>query len=179
MASARPAHCRRPLSVSTRRECCAVSALRRMRLLNCKPHKLSDWWRTAMDFSFSDEQVMLRETVRKLMDEHAPLKYLRRLDREQTYPSELYQEWVKAGFLSIPFPEAYGGLGGSVLDVVIIAEELSRRSADLVMAYAGSVFCGLNIFRKGSEEQKRYWLPKLLSGEIKMSISISEPDAGS
>jgi alkylation response protein AidB-like acyl-CoA dehydrogenase len=132
-----------------------------------------------MDFSFTDEQVMLRETVRKLMDEHAPLKYLRRLDREQTYPSELYEEWVKAGFLSIPFPEAYGGLGGSVLDVVIIAEELSRRSADLVMAYAGSVFCGLNILRKGSEEQKRHWLPKLLSGNIKMSISISEPDAGS
>ena len=132
-----------------------------------------------MDFSFTDEQVMLRETVRKLMDEHAPLKYLRRLDREQTYPSELYEEWVKAGFLSIPFPEAYGGLGGSVLDVVIIAEELSRRSADLVMAYAGSVFCGLNVLRKGSEEQKRHWLPKLLSGDIKMSISISEPDAGS
>jgi alkylation response protein AidB-like acyl-CoA dehydrogenase len=65
------------------------------------------------------------------------------------------------------------------LDVVIIAEELSRRSADLVMAYAGSVFCGLNILRKGSEEQKRHWLPKLLSGDIKMSISISEPDAGS
>ncbi|MBZ5698858.1 MAG: acyl-CoA/acyl-ACP dehydrogenase [Acidobacteriia bacterium] len=132
-----------------------------------------------MDFSFTDEQVMLRETVRKLMDEHAPIKYLRRLDREQTYPSELYEEWVKAGFLSIPFPEAYGGLGGSVLDVVIIAEELSRRSADLVMAYAGSVFCGLNILRKGSEEQKRHWLPKLLSGDSKMSISISEPDAGS
>lgn len=132
-----------------------------------------------MDFSFTDEQVMLRETVRKLMDEHAPIKYLRRLDREQTYPSELDEEWVKAGFLSIPFPEAYGGLGGSVLDVVIIAEELSRRSADLVMAYAGSVFCGLNILRKGSEEQKRHWLPKLLSGDSKMSISISEPDAGS
>ena len=132
-----------------------------------------------MDFSFTDEQVMLRETVRKLMDEHAPIKYLRRLDREQTYHSELYEEWVKAGFLSIPFPEAYGGLGGSVLDVVIIAEELSRRSADLVMAYAGSVFCGLNILRKGSEEQKRHWLPKLLSGDSKMSISISEPDAGS
>jgi alkylation response protein AidB-like acyl-CoA dehydrogenase len=132
-----------------------------------------------MDFSFTDEQVMLRETVRKLMDEHAPLQYLRRLDREPAYPSELYQEWVKAGLLSIPFPEAYGGVGGSVLDMVLVAEELSRRSADLVMAYAGSVFCGLNILRKGSEEQKRHWLPKLLSGDIKMSISISEPDAGS
>jgi alkylation response protein AidB-like acyl-CoA dehydrogenase len=47
------------------------------------------------------------------------------------------------------------------------------------MAYAGSVFCGLNVARKGSEEQKRRWLTKLLSGEIKMSISMSEPEAGS
>ena len=43
----------------------------------------------------------------------------------------------------------------------------------------GSMFCGLNLVRKASEEQKRYWLPKLLAGEIKMSISMSEPDAGS
>ena len=47
------------------------------------------------------------------------------------------------------------------------------------MAYAGSVFCALNLARKGSEEQKRHWLPKVLSGEIRMSISMSEPEAGS
>ena len=63
--------------------------------------------------------------------------------------------------------------------MVIIAEELSRKSFDFFMAYGGSVFCGLNVVRKGTEEQKRHWLPKLLSGEIKMSISMSEPDAGS
>ncbi len=132
-----------------------------------------------MDFSFSEEQELMRGTVRKLMDEHASPEYLRRLDREQAYPYELYDEWVKAGLLSMPFPESYGGLGGSVLDMVIIAEELARKSTDLVMAYGGSVFCGLNLLRKGSEEQKSYWLPRLFSGEVKMSISISEPDAGS
>ena len=47
------------------------------------------------------------------------------------------------------------------------------------MAYAGGVFCGLNIVRKGSEEQKSHWIPKLLAGDIRMAISISEPDAGS
>ena len=83
------------------------------------------------------------------------------------------------GLFKMPFPEAYGGLGGSVLDMVIIAEELARKSGDFYMAYSGSVFCGLNVARKGSEEQKRGWLPRLFSGEIKMSISMSEPDAGS
>ena len=132
-----------------------------------------------MDFSFTEEQRLMRESVRKLMDRIATPEYVRRLDREQAYPQELYDAWVKLGLLRIPFAEEYGGLGGSVIDLVIVAEEISRKSADFFMAYAGSVFCGLNVARKGTEEQKRHWLPKLLSGEIKMSISMSEPDAGS
>ncbi|OGA18440.1 MAG: hypothetical protein A3G25_07700 [Betaproteobacteria bacterium RIFCSPLOWO2_12_FULL_63_13] len=132
-----------------------------------------------MDFSFSEEQNILRDSVRRMMDKVATPEYVRRLDREQAYPTELYDAWVELGLLRLPFPETYDGLGGSVLDMVIIAEELARKSADFYMAYAGSIFCGLNVARKGSEEQKRYWLPKLFSGEIKMSISMSEPDAGS
>jgi alkylation response protein AidB-like acyl-CoA dehydrogenase len=132
-----------------------------------------------MDFSFTEEQRMMRESVRKVMDHIATPEYVRRLDREQAYPQELYDAWVELGLLRIPFAEEYGGMGGSVIDLVIVAEEISRKSADFFMAYAGSVFCGLNVARKGTEEQKRHWLPKLLSGEIKMSISMSEPEAGS
>lgn len=132
-----------------------------------------------MDMSFTEEQNMLRETVRKLMDKHAPREYIRRMEREQAYPYEVYDAWIEAGLLSMPFPEEYGGLGGTVIDLAIINEELAYRSADFSMAFGGSAFCGLNVLRKGSEEQKRYWLPKLLSGEVKFSISMSEPDAGS
>jgi alkylation response protein AidB-like acyl-CoA dehydrogenase len=132
-----------------------------------------------MDFSLTEEQRMMRDSVRKAMDRIATPEYVRRLDREQAYPQELYDAWVELGLLRIPFAEEHGGLGGDVTDLVIVAEEISRKSADFFMAYAGSVFCGLNLARKGTEEQKRLWLPKLLSGEIKMSISMSEPEAGS
>jgi alkylation response protein AidB-like acyl-CoA dehydrogenase len=132
-----------------------------------------------MDFSLSEEQILLRDSVRKLMDRVATPDYVRRLDREQAYPYELYAAWADAGLLRLPFPEAYGGLGGSVIDMAIVAEEISRKSADLYMAFSGSTFCGLNILRKASEEQKRHWLPRLLSGEVRMAISISESDAGS
>ncbi len=132
-----------------------------------------------MDFSFSEEQNLLRESVSKLMDRHATPEYIRKLDREQGYPYELYDKWVEAGLLRMPFPEEYGGLGGNIIDLAIISEELSLRSTDLAMTYGGSIFCGLNVLKKGSEEQKRKWLPKLLSGEVKFSISMSEPDAGS
>ena len=132
-----------------------------------------------MDFAFTDEQKLLRETVRKLMDTHAPPEYIRRLDREQGYPYELYEKWVEAGLLSMPFPEEVDGLGGSVIDLTIIAEELARKSPDFFMSYAGSVFTGLNIMRKGTPAQKQTWLPKLFAGEVRMAIAISEPEAGS
>ena len=132
-----------------------------------------------MDFEFSTEQNILRESVRKMMDKLATPQYIRQLDRDQAYPYQLYETWVEMGLLAMPFPEEYAGAGGDVIDMAIIAEELSRKSFDFFTAYGGSVFCGLNVLRKGTEEQKRYWIPKLLSGEIKMSISMSEPDAGS
>ena len=66
-----------------------------------------------MDFSFTEEQRLLRESVRKLMEKHAPPSYVRRLDREQSYPYELYDAWVEAGLLGLPFPADYGGLGGN------------------------------------------------------------------
>jgi alkylation response protein AidB-like acyl-CoA dehydrogenase len=132
-----------------------------------------------MDFGFTDEQNMLRDSVSKLMDKHATPEYIRKLEREQAYPYELYDEWIKAGLLAMPFPESYGGLGGDAIDLAIITEEIAYRSTDLSMALGGSLFCGLNLVRKATEEQKRHWLPKLLSGQIRMSISMSEPDAGS
>ncbi len=132
-----------------------------------------------MDFEFSEEQNLLRETVRRLMQKHATPDYVRRHDRERIYPEELFQAWAEAGLFGLPFPEDYGGAGGSLIDVTIVAEEIARISADLVMAYGGNIFCGLNLLRKASEEQKRYWLPKLFKGETKFSISMSEPDAGS
>ena len=132
-----------------------------------------------MDFRFTEEQIILRDNVRKMMDRIATPEYIRALDKEQAYPYELYNAWVEMGLLRLPFAEDVGGLGGSVMDMVILAEEIARNSFDLFTAYGGSVFCGLNIARKGADEQKKRWLPKLLSGEIKMSISMSEPDAGS
>jgi alkylation response protein AidB-like acyl-CoA dehydrogenase len=132
-----------------------------------------------MDFTFSEEQRMLRESVRKMMARCATPEYVRRLDREQAFPEELYAEWLKMGLFSMPFPEEYGGLGGSVIDLVIIAEELAYKGFDLYTAFGGAVFCGLNILRNGTEEQKRHWIPKVLSGEAKFSVSMSEPDAGS
>jgi alkylation response protein AidB-like acyl-CoA dehydrogenase len=132
-----------------------------------------------MDFGFTEEQELLRANVRKLMDRHAPADYIARHDRDRTYPYDLYQAWIEAGLFRLPFAEEQGGLGGSVIDLAIVAEEIAYSSADFYMAFAGGVFCALNIVRKGSPEQIAHWIPRLLAGQTRMSISISEPDAGS
>ena len=100
-----------------------------------------------MDFGFTEVQELLRANVRKLMDRHAPPDYVARHDRDRTYPYELYDAWVEAGLFGLPFAEEHGGLGGSVIDMAIVAEEIAYTSADFYMAFAGGVFCALNIVR--------------------------------
>ena len=132
-----------------------------------------------MDFSLNEEQRLLIDSVRKLMARHATVEAVRALDRARAYPYELYQAWVDAGLLALPFPEELGGAGGSMLDMALMLEELGRTSADFVMTIGASLFCGLNLVRKGTDAQRAAFIPRLLDGRIRMGISMSEPDAGS
>ena len=91
----------------------------------------------------------------------------------------MFDAWIEAGLLGLPYPDDLGGSGGSVLDLALVSEEIGKTSADLVMAYAGGLFCGMTVARKGSDEQKQKWIPAQIEGRIKFSIGISEPDAGS
>jgi alkylation response protein AidB-like acyl-CoA dehydrogenase len=132
-----------------------------------------------LDFDLTEEQEMLRDSVQKLMQRHAPPEAVRRWDADRRFPEELYVAWAEAGLLGLPFPQEVGGLGGTAEDLAVVIYELARVSSDLTMAYAGSIFCGLNVLRKGSPEQVAHWMPRLIGGEVKYAIGISEPDAGS
>jgi len=132
-----------------------------------------------MDFKFTEEQNILRESVRRMMDRIATPDYIRQHDRERAFPDELYDAWVEMGLLRMPFPEAYGGLGGNAIDMMIISEEISRKGFDFYASYAAGVFTAHTLLKQGSEEQKCRWLPRFFSGDIKLSTSMSEPGAGS
>jgi len=132
-----------------------------------------------MNFDLSAEQGLLRDSVRKLMERHVSKEKLRAWDNARSFPDEVYLAWIEAGLLRLPFPTEYGGLGGDAVDVALVVEEISKVSTDLCMAYSSAVFCGLNILRKGTEEQKAYWLPRIMDGTSRLLISISEPGAGS
>ncbi|MBN9097798.1 MULTISPECIES: acyl-CoA dehydrogenase family protein [unclassified Pseudonocardia] len=132
-----------------------------------------------MDFDFTPEQDALRAAVREMMDREAPEEYLQRLDREHLFPHELWRRWVEMDLLAMPFPARYGGLDGGVLEFVITAEEIGRKGYDLAGAYGMTVFLGLLLVRHGTDEQADEIVPGIVRGERRLSISITEPDAGS
>ncbi|MFB7332948.1 acyl-CoA dehydrogenase [Streptomyces adustus] len=105
--------------------------------------------------------------------------YLARVVAEGGYPSELWQEAAKLGYLGVNLPEAYGGGGGGIAELSIVLEELGAAGAPLLMMIVSPAICGTVIARFGTEEQKREWLPALADGSRTMAFGITEPDAGS
>jgi alkylation response protein AidB-like acyl-CoA dehydrogenase len=132
-----------------------------------------------MDFSPTPDQAMLCESVRKLMHRFADDDYLRRCDEASEFPHELYAQWVSSGLLGLPFPEEYGGQGAGILDFVLVAEEIGRRGYDVTLPYCAPIFNALNLLRNGTQEQRERLLRPFLAGQIRFSIAMTEPGAGS
>lgn len=132
-----------------------------------------------MDFSFTEEQKMLRDTVKRFMEKECPLDGVGKMEEAGIFPYELFDKMAELGWFSLPFPEEYDGLGCGPVEFAIIAEELGRYSIDIAAGYGMPVFCGLSLLHNGTEEQKKYYLPKIAEHKIRFSISITEPNAGS
>src|SRR5690349_17151222 len=101
-------------------------------------------------------------------------------DEEQTFPSEVIRKLGELGYMGSIFPEELGGAGLSYIDYSIIIEELSRVDGSVgIIVAAHTSLCSNHIYKMGSEEQRRRYLPKLASGEWIGCWSLTEPEAGS
>jgi alkylation response protein AidB-like acyl-CoA dehydrogenase len=131
------------------------------------------------DFTPTEEQRDVLDAVRSMTERVATEDYLREHDDGELYPYELYAQFVEMGLLGLPFPEEYGGLGRGILDFALVAEEIGRKGYDLAAVYGIPIFNALTVLRHGSEEQRRRWIPELLSGRVRFCVAITEPGAGS
>jgi len=133
----------------------------------------------AIDFHHGDTIDMLRATVRQFaMDEIAPRAA--EIDRSNEFPPDLWRKMGDLGLLGITVGEEYGGTAMGYLAHVVAMEEVSRASASIGLSYgAHSNLCVNQIQRNGTPEQKRRYLPKLVSGEHVGALAMSEPGAGS
>jgi isovaleryl-CoA dehydrogenase len=132
-----------------------------------------------LEFGLNDTSQQLRDSVRNFAAREITPRTVE-IDQENLFPADLWQKLGALELHGITVSEDYGGCGMSYLDHVIVMEELSRASASVALSYAAhSNLCVNQIFRYGTEIQKRQYLPKLLSGESVGALAMSEAGAGS
>src|SRR5215469_1494355 len=131
-----------------------------------------------MDFSFSDQQKLIRDTVRQFMEtEVRPL--VRELERVEKFPLELFKKLGELGCCGMLTPEEWGGSGLDTVSYVLMLEEVARVYTALSTALGVASIVQVPISRLGSDVQKRKYLKRLASGEILGSFCLTEAAAGS
>jgi len=132
-----------------------------------------------MHFDLPDDHRLLQETVRDFaQQEIAPVAA--DLDREKRFPYEIVAKMGELGWMGIPFPEEYGGAGGTTLQYALAVEELTRVDSSVAITMCAHTSLGTQpIYLFGSEAQKTALLPDLTAGRKLGAFGLTEPEAGS
>jgi len=131
-----------------------------------------------VDFHFSEEQTMLRELAREILEKELDLERLKEVEAEgDWFDRELWAKLAEANLLGLAVPEAQGGMGMGFLELCVLLQEIGRAVAPLP-ALPALVCGGLAIARFGSDAQKQRWLPGIAKGEVICSACLTEPGGG-
>ena len=119
----------------------------------------------------------IRESVATICQKYGE-EYWRNLDKKKEYPTDFVKEMTTSGFLNILIPEEYGGAGLGLKEACIVLEELSLQGAHAGACHAQMYVMG-TLLRHGSDKQKKEYLPKISSGELRLqSFAVTEPNSG-
>ncbi len=130
-----------------------------------------------MDFTLNEEQEMLKTAARDFLEKECTESVVREVeDGDSGYSPELWRKIADLGWLGLIYPEQYGGSAGSLLDLVVLYEEIGR--AMLPGPHMSTVvLCGETILAAGSEQQKADLLPKMIKGDLILSLALTEPES--
>ena len=132
-----------------------------------------------IDHRLDPEHEELRCTVEEFAHDVVAPKIADFYERHE-FPYEIVREMGRMGLFGLPFPEEYGGMGGDYLALGIALEELARVDSSVAITLEAGVSLGaMPLYRYGTEEQKRRWLPRLCAGESLGAFGLTEPDGGS
>jgi alkylation response protein AidB-like acyl-CoA dehydrogenase len=133
-----------------------------------------------MDFRPEDHHVQFRAQLREFFDREAPIDVVARYDRDEEFNRDLYAKIARLGLCGLAFPEEYGGSDADEISICIAVEEVARATAALAYAWLPTAtFCGRGLARFGSDEQRKDLLPRIASGDLRMAMGLTEPEAGS
>jgi short/branched chain acyl-CoA dehydrogenase len=132
-----------------------------------------------IDHRLSEEHEALRATVAEFARDVIAPK-IGEFYEQGEFPYEIVREMGRMGLFGLPFPEEYGGMGGDYFALGLALEELARVDSSVAITLEAGVSLGaMPVFRFGTQEQKRTWLPKLCAGEMLGAFGLTEPECGS
>ena len=131
-----------------------------------------------MDYGLTEDQLELRSIARRVAREKVK-PVAAKYDKEGTFPWDMVKIFADTGFYGSYIEEEYGGIGGGVLELVLITEELSRQCGGISLAVAATALGTFPIMIAGNEDQKQRYLPRLAAGEILAGFGLTEAMAGS
>ncbi|HEY7593551.1 MAG TPA: acyl-CoA dehydrogenase family protein [Actinophytocola sp.] len=132
-----------------------------------------------IDFRLDEEHETLRKTVEEFAREEVAPVIGDYYEREE-FPYDLVAKMGRMGLFGLPFPESYGGMGGDFTALCITLEELARVDSSVAITLEAGVSLGaMPVYRFGTEDQKREWLPRLCAGELLGGFGLTEPGGGS
>jgi alkylation response protein AidB-like acyl-CoA dehydrogenase len=135
---------------------------------------------TYKTFGFTEQQVLVRDSVLKLLQRVAPDAKLDEWERASAFPEEAYQALAKDGYLALPFDEEYGGSNAGHRDLAVFIEAVAYHHPGIASAFMTTVIYGGSYIQYfGTAEQKREFLPAIIAGQRKMAIAYTEPSGGS
>jgi alkylation response protein AidB-like acyl-CoA dehydrogenase len=127
-----------------------------------------------MDFSLSTEHLMYQTALRKFLEKNATKEYIRKCDKERSFPTKVYEAAVAAGLVGVLIPEEYGGEGGDPIALMLHSEEFGRAG---IAGVGAQEMLAYPIMLSGTEAQKKLFLPMLVNGG-KISFAVTEPNSG-
>ena len=132
-----------------------------------------------MDYRISDEHEALRRTVEEFARE-VVAPQAAAFDESEEFPYEIVRQMGEMGLFGLPFPEEYGGMGGDFFALCLAIEELARADSSVAITLEAAIGLGaMPVFRFGTDEQKKEWLPSLCRGESLAAFGLTEPGGGS
>ncbi|WP_206795597.1 acyl-CoA dehydrogenase family protein [Amycolatopsis sp. MtRt-6] len=134
--------------------------------------------RLAQTAGLTDVQSEILATVRQFVDKEV-IPHAQELEHADTYPADIVAGMKEMGLFGITIPEEYGGLGESLLTYALVVEEIARGWMSVSGVINTHFIVAHMISRHGTEAQKRHFLPRMATGEVRGSFSMSEPDLGS
>src|SRR3954468_3487319 len=128
-----------------------------------------------MDFRLSEDHEALRKTVEEFARE-VVAPQAEHFDRSEEFPYDVVRPMGEMGLFGLPFPEDYGGMGGDFFALCLAIEELARADSSVAITLEAAVGLGsMPVYRFGTDEQRKRWLPDLCAGTALAAFGLTEP----